>query len=129
MDSDVTGVTGVDAADQWIAAAIAPLPSASFAYKPDWDTWVLWVGGKMFGMRGSHPDLGEILTLKGDPAENEALRQEFAAVVPGYYANKHHWNSVLLDRGEVPLDRLTQLIHESYTLVRDKLPKSVREAL
>lgn len=115
--------------DQWIRAIVDTLPGAQFAYKPDWDTWVLTVAGKMFGMRGSHQELGEIITLKGDPADNQSLRQEFAAVVPGYYANKQHWNSVALDAGEVPKDRLDELVRESYTLVRDKLPKAVREGL
>lgn len=121
--------TDHEESDQWIADAVAQLPGASFEYKPEWDSWVLWVAGKMFGMRGAHPELGEILTLKGDPADNEALRQEFDAVVPGYYSNKQHWNSVVLGAGEVPADRLNQLIRESYALVRDKLPKSVRESL
>ncbi|PKQ26479.1 MAG: hypothetical protein CVT64_05240 [Actinobacteria bacterium HGW-Actinobacteria-4] len=115
--------------DQWIHALVATLPGAQFAYKPEWDTWVLMVAGKLFGMRGSHQELGEIITLKGDPADNESLRQEFTAVVPGYYTNKQHWNSVALDTGEVPQDRLDDLVRESYALVRAKLPKAVRESL
>ena len=121
--------TPYELADQWIADAVAALPGASFAYKHEWDTWVLWVGGKMFGMRGAHPNKGEILTLKGTPADNEALRAEFDAIEPGYYANKQHWNSVLLDRDEVPRALVVELIGESYALVRASLPKRVQAGL
>lgn len=118
-----------DAQDQWIVEAVEALPGGSFEYKPEWDSWLLLVAGKMFGMRGTHPELGEILTLKGDPAENVALRQEFDAVVPGYYSNKQHWNSVLLDRDEVPRARVLELIAESHRLVVAKLPARVRADL
>jgi predicted DNA-binding protein (MmcQ/YjbR family) len=121
--------TPIDPGDEWIADAVAALPGASFDYKPEWDTWVMWVGGKMFGMRGTHPDKGEIITLKGDPGDNEALRAEFDAVEPGYYSNKRHWNSVLLDRDEVPQQRVVELLDESYALVVASLPKRVRDQI
>ena len=119
----------VDDADQWIVECVASLPGAAFAYKHEWDTWVLTVAGKLFGMRGKHADHGEIITLKGDPEDNVALRSEFSAVIPGYYANKVHWNSVLLDDGSVPMDRLLELVRDSYALVVSKLPRAVRDSL
>lgn len=128
MSADDAG-NPVDDADQWIVECVASLPGATFAYKHEWDTWVLMVAGKLFGMRGSHADHGEIITLKGDPEDNEALRSEFTAVIPGYYANKVHWNSVLLDDGSVPMDRLLELVRDSYALVVSKLPRAVRDSL
>ncbi len=118
-----------DPDDQWIADLVQGLPGATFEYKPEWDSWVAWVGPKMFAMRGSHPDKGELLTVKGDPADNETLRAEFDSVEPGYYTNKQHWVSVLLDRAELDRARLEELLAEAYALVRASLPKKVQAEL
>jgi len=115
-----------DEQDQWIVEAVEALPGGSVGYKPEWDSWLLLVADKVFGMRSTHAEWGDILTLKGNPAENEALRQEFDAVVPGYYANKQHWNSVLLDRAQVPRERVIEMMAESHRLVVAKLPKAAR---
>ena len=51
-----------------------------------------------------------------EPEEGDFLRQQYADIVPGYYMNKMHWNSVKPD-GEVPDDLLKDLLDKSYNLV------------
>ncbi len=56
------------------------------------------------------------ITLKLEPEEGNFLRQQFEDILPGYYMNKQHWNSVKPD-GEVPDDLLKDLLDKSYHLV------------
>ena len=36
-----------------------------------------------------------------EPMEGELMRQQYPDIIPGYYSNKQHWNSVKAD-GEIP---------------------------
>ena len=51
-----------------------------------------------------------------EPEEGDFLRQQYADIVPEYYMNKMHWNSVKPDE-EVPDDLLKDLLDKSYNLV------------
>lgn len=62
------------------------------------------------------------ITLKLKPDEGEFLRQQYSDIVPGYYMNKVHWNSVQAD-GEVPDDLLKDMLDKSYQLVLSGLSK------
>ncbi len=85
--------------------------------QPDWN-WIRYlVGGKMFAAIC----LGEdnkpyYITLKLEPSEGDFLRQQYEDIIPGYYMNKMHWNSIKPD-GEVPDDLLKDLLDKSYELV------------
>ena len=85
--------------------------------QPDWN-WIRYhVGGKMFAAicldDGNQP---YYINLKLEPLEGELLRSQYADVIPGYYSNKVHWNSVLPD-GQVPDELLRELLDKSYRLV------------
>ena len=56
------------------------------------------------------------ITLKLEPAQGEALRAQYEDIVPGYYMNKMHWNSIKPD-GAVPDDLLKDMLDRSYELV------------
>ena len=56
------------------------------------------------------------ITLKLEPSEGDFLRQQYEDIIPGYYMNKTHWNSIKPD-GEVPDDLLKDLLDKSYQLV------------
>ena len=115
--------------ENWLAAAITGLPGAELSSKPDWGAVILGVSGKQFGRFGTDASGRRILTLKGDPLENQALRQEFPEIVPGYYSNKKHWNSVILDELSFSTNRLREMISESYSLVCATLTKAQRAEL
>ena len=91
------------------------------------DALVFKVMGKMFALLAWQSDPLRI-TLKCDPDDALALRQQYAAVQPGYYMNKRHWNTVTLD-GSIPEAELWAMIDDSYALVVRGLKKSLREEL
>ena len=91
------------------------------------DARVFKVMGKMFALFAWETDPLRI-TLKCDPDDALALRQQYAAVQPGYYMNKRHWNTITLD-GSVPDPELLAMIDDSYALVVAGLKKSLREQL
>lgn len=68
------------------------------------------------------------LNLKCDPERAVQLREAFPAVQPGYHMNKAHWNTIVLD-GSVRSQQVQEWIDHSYELVRQGLPKAVREQL
>ena len=56
------------------------------------------------------------ITLKLEPLEGEFWREQYEDVIPGYYMNKLHWNSIKPD-GAVPDDILRDMLDKSYRLV------------
>jgi predicted DNA-binding protein (MmcQ/YjbR family) len=96
-----------------------------FPFGPD--VAVFKVSGKMFAMIPVVADPPSI-SLKCDPVEAEMLRKMYNAVQPGYHLNKKHWNTVTID-GEIPDERIIEMIEDSYTLVRQKLSKKTQQVL
>lgn len=85
--------------------------------QPDWN-WIRYhVGGKMFAaVCLDEQDRPVYITLKLEPAEGDFLRQQYEDIIPGYYCNKLHWNSVRPD-GQVPDALLREMLDKSYQLV------------
>ncbi|MBQ7887089.1 MAG: MmcQ/YjbR family DNA-binding protein [Clostridia bacterium] len=83
----------------------------------EWN-WIRYhVGGKMFAAV-CLDDAGKpyYITLKLEPLEGEFWRGQYEDVIPGYYMNKLHWNSIRPD-GAVPDDILRDMLDKSYALV------------
>ena len=59
---------------------------------------------------------------KADPEKAIELREQFAAIIPGYHMNKKHWNTVIAD-GSLSNVLLKEIISDSYNLVVKSLPK------
>ncbi|MGP9020914.1 MmcQ/YjbR family DNA-binding protein [Streptomyces sp. BR1] len=89
----------------------------------DTETSVFKVLGKMFALSNLG---GSPLTanLKCDPDDAVRLREEYAAIVPGWHMNKRHWNTV--DVEQLPDQLVRELIEDSYDLVVAGLPKAER---
>lgn len=83
----------------------------------EWN-WIRYqIGGKMFvAVCLDDKDQPYYINLKLDPEEGEFLRSTYPDIIPGYYSNKLHWNSVKPD-GEVSDDLLKDLLDKSYQLV------------
>lgn len=95
----------------------------------DWN-WIRYqIGGKMFAaVCLDEKDVPYYITLKLEPAEGDFLRQQYEDIVPGYYMNKMHWNSVKPD-GQVPDELLKDLLEKSYRLVLGGLSKKKQREL
>lgn len=85
--------------------------------QPGWN-WIRYhVGGKMFAaVCLDEQDKPYYINLKLEPSEGDFLRTQYEDIIPGYYSNKMHWNSVKPD-GEVPDDLLKDMLDKSYRLV------------
>ena len=100
----------------WIDEYLLNKPGVTKDLKKEWN-WIRYqIGEKMFAA----VCLGEdnepyYITLKLEPAEGDFLRTQYEDILPGYYMNKVHWNSIKPD-GEVPDDLLKDLLDKSYRL-------------
>ncbi|MGL9726795.1 MmcQ/YjbR family DNA-binding protein [Enterococcus sp. DIV0756] len=100
------------------------LKGAKVYFREDWEVLYFDLQGKMFGMMSDQADEDAIITLKNLPVKNEELREIYAGtVIPGYYTNKNHWNSIKLASEELDDEAIKQLIEISYQLVYQKLTK------
>ncbi|MBW7983487.1 MmcQ/YjbR family DNA-binding protein [Enterobacillus tribolii] len=102
-------------------------PGAVHDYKAEWEADRVCVSGKMFAMLG---DLNgrPIISLKSEPDRADVLRQAYDDIIPGYYLNKKHWNTLFLD-GSLPEELVYESIDHSYRLVTQGLTKKVQKAL
>ena len=100
---------------------------AEIDYKPEWEATRGQVSNKMFILIGGDKEKNPIVTLKCDPMMAEIYRKEYESVIPGYYMNKTHWNSIYYKDNEVPKEVLKEMIDMSYSLIFDSLPKKVKE--
>lgn len=96
--------------------------------QPVWN-WIRYkIGEKMFAAVCLDSD-GKpyYINLKLKPEEGDFLRHQYPDILPGYYSDKVHWNSVRPD-GQVPDDLLREMLDESYTLVLGSLSKKQQRA-
>ncbi len=112
----------------WLEEYCAAKPGAIKEFKPEWDTTRYMIGGKMFALQGADNTGRPVITLKLPPAEGDLLRRQYEDVIPGYYMNKEHWNSVYLD-GSVPDDVLRHMIDKSYGTLVASLPKKTQKVI
>ena len=85
------------------------------------DTLVIKVDGKAFILI-SLDSIPLRINLKCDPERAVELREEHAAITPGYHMNKKHWNTLEMD-GSLPTTLVKELIDHSYGLVSKKAQK------
>lgn len=102
-------------------------PSAVEDYPFGDEVTVFKVGGRMFALVMLEGDPAHV-NLKCDPDLALALRVRHTAVVPGYHANKRHWNTIVLD-GSIARDEIEGMIEHSYELVVSKLTRAERARL
>lgn len=107
----------------WIDEFLLKKPGVTKDLQKDWN-WIRYqIGGKMFAaVCLGENDEPYYITLKLEPAEGDFLRQQYEDIIPGYYMNKIHWNSVKAD-GNVPDELLEDLLEKSYQLVLGNFSK------
>ena len=113
---------------EWLDAYLCAKEGVVKDFKVEWNATRFLLGGKMIAMRGGDRDGKPIFTFKLEPAFGQLLRDQYACIVPGYYMNKVHWNSMYLN-GNVPDDVVRDMADQTYALILQTLPKKVREAL
>jgi len=69
------------------------------------------------------------LNVKCDPIYALELRSIYEGVSGGYYMNKKHWNTLLIEDSDIDDETIKELIDLSYDLVYKSLTKKKRETL
>lgn len=106
------------------------LPGAKVYYREDWDVLYFDLQGKQFGMMSHEAKQDALITLKNLPEKNEELRELYPdVIIPGYYADKKHWNSIKLNSDAVADEEIKKMIDRSYELVYQKLTKVQKEQI
>lgn len=113
----------------WIDEYLMAKPAVIKDLKKEWN-WIRYmIGGKMFAaVLLDADDQPYYINLKLEPLEGDLLRRQYEDIIPGYYSNKQHWNSVKPD-GAVPDKLLKELLDRSYTLVLHGLSKKKQKEI
>ena len=114
----------------WIDEYLLVKPSVTKDLQAEWN-WIRYqIGGKLFAAicLDDATGKGVYITFKLDPAEGKFLRRQYEDIIPGYYMNKVHWNSIKAD-GSVPDDLLREMLEKSYQLVLSGFSKKKQKEL
>lgn len=113
----------------WMDDYLLAKPGVEKDIQPDWN-WVRYkIGGRMFAavcLDGQGKPY--YVTLKLKPTEGEFWRGQYADVIPGYYMNKTHWNSIRAD-GDVPDETLKGMLDRAYGLVLRSLSRKTQKEI
>lgn len=114
---------------EWIDEYLQSKAGVTKDFQEDWN-WIRYqIGGKMFAaVCLDKNDEPYYITLKLEPSEGDFLRQQYEDIIPGYYMNKTHWNSVKPD-GAVPDELLKDLLDKSYDLVLGGFSKKKQQEI
>lgn len=99
-------------------ASALPKVSHGRPFTPNLDVYK--VVDKVFLVVTDDPE-EQIITVKAEPDHGHALRQEYAAIIPGRYLDKRHWISIGSGSG-ITKTLVRDLVEDSYELVVDQLP-------
>ncbi len=102
----------------WIDEYLLQKPGVTKDLQKDWNWLRYKVGDKMFcAVCLSWENVPYYINLKLEPLEGDFYRNQYPGdVIPGYYSNKVHWNSINPD-GAVPDDVVRSMLDKSYQLV------------
>lgn len=114
---------------EWIDEYLLKMPGVSKDLQKDWN-WIRYrIGEKMFvAICLDDNDKPYYITLKLEPLEGDFWRKQYEDIIPGYYMNKTHWNSVKAD-GNVPDDILMDLLEKAYRIVLESLSKKRKKEI
>lgn len=114
----------------WIDQYLLEKPGVTKDLQAEWN-WIRYqIGGKMFAAICLDDATGKpvYITLKLKPEEGGFLRQQYEDIIPGYYMNKQHWNSIKAE-GTVPDELLKEMLSKSYALVLGGFSKKKQKEL
>ena len=113
----------------WIEEYLMGKAGVTKDLQKDWNWIRFQIGGKMFAaICLDDDDKPYYITLKLEPLEGDFWRKQYEDIIPGYYMNKQHWNSVKAD-GAVPDDVLKDLLDKAYQIVLGSLSKKKQQEI
>lgn len=113
----------------WIDEYLMTKPGVTKDFKEEWKWHRYMLGGKMFAaICLDNDDRPYLITLKLDPVEGDFLRNQYEDIIPGYYMNKVHWNSIKAE-GSVPDALLKNMLDKSYQLILSGFSKKKQQQI
>ncbi len=112
----------------WLDEYCLSKKGAEKDFKPEWNATRYMIRGKMFAMLGGDKNGTPIITVKLEPLFGELLRKQYKDIIPGYYMNKEHWNSLYLD-GDVPDAVLKDMLDKSYNILLASFSKKAQNEI
>lgn len=107
----------------WLDAYLMAKRGVKKDFKQEWNWLRYMVGDKLFAaVCYDDSNQATLITLKLEPLEGDFLRKNYEDIIPGYYMNKTHWNSIKAD-GNLSDEMLKDLLDKSYRLVLGGLSK------
>lgn len=108
---------------EWIDKYLLKKNGTQKDLQPEWN----WIRYKLCDKMYAAICLGDdnmpvYITLKLEAPEGEFMREQYEDIIPGYYMNKTHWNSVRAD-GNVPDEVLKTMLDKSYELILHSFSK------
>lgn len=110
----------------WLVDYLLSKAGAESDFKAEWQWTRFMIKGKMFAAFCADESECPLITVKCEPDFNFELRNTFPDIIPGYYMNKVHWNSIKVN-GDVPDNIIKEMCDRGYNLILKSLPKKVRE--
>ncbi len=113
----------------WLDKYLLNKKAVTKDFKAEWNWDRYMIDGKMF-VAVCYDDTGKAvyITLKLLPGEGQFLRSQHTDIIPGYYMNKTHWNSVKAD-GNISDDLLKYMLDQSYNLILKSLSNKKQKEL
>ena len=122
-------LAGANTKYPWIEDYLMKKTGVTKDLQAEWNWIRFQIGGKMFAaICLDDNDKPYYITLKLDPLEGDFWRKQYEDIIPGYYMNKLHWNSVKAD-GEVPDDILKDLLDKAYQIVLGSFSKKKQKEI
>ena len=113
----------------WIDQYLLGKPGVAKDFKHEWN-WIRYMilDKLVCAVCLDDQDKPYYITLKLQPAEAELLRKQYSDIIPGFYMNKLHWNSVKPD-GDVPEDLMRYMLDQSYSLILNTFSKKKQQEI
>lgn len=107
----------------WIDAYLLAKVGVSKNLKKEWN-WIRYViEDKLFVAICLNDDNEPYyITLKLPPDEGIRLREIYEDIIPGYYMNKTHWNSIKVD-GDISDELMEDMLDQAYQVVLSSFSK------
>ena len=111
----------------WLEKYLLSKKGVEKDYKAEWNWERFMIRGKMFTAFCYDKD-GNIvyITVKSEPDFNFMLRNTYDNIIPGYYMNKEHWNSIVVAGKDIPDDVVKEMCDRGYNLILNSFSKKVR---
>ncbi len=114
---------------EWIDEFLLGKAGVTKDLQKEWN-WIRYkIEDKMFAaVCLDNNDEPYYITLKLEPLEGEFLRKQYEDIIPGYYMNKTHWNSVKAN-GDISDEILKELLNTSYSLVLESFSRKKQKEI